>query len=132
MQNIVPSENEQVNKLQLEWREQYAEGAALHAKLKLVDEGVRYEYAQRILELDQLTQEIWRKLDYFKDNGVLPEEPKEKEKVDNATRTTVDLIQRRNTLRSYISKANKGKKPKEHIPKWEIELKEVEELMNGR
>lgn len=98
----------------------------------LVDDATRYEHAKRIIELDQLTQAIWRKLDHFKHNGVLPEAPKVKEAVDLSTLNPMQLIQRRNTLRSYISKAKKGTKPKEHIPKWEAELKEVEELINGK
>lgn len=132
MPAITATENEQVNALQKQWRDYYAEGAALHSKLVLVDEETRFAHATRILELDQLTQEIWRKIDYYRNNGVLPDEPKEKEKVDNAQRSTVDLIQRRNTLRSYISKAKNGKKPEKYIPEWEVELKEVEELINGK
>lgn len=91
----------------------------------------RAKDSNEILDLMDEVKSSWDKIDYFKEHGKLPEVPEPVAKVlsDNP----IELLMRRNTLRTYISSARKGNHPRrkpEHIPAWEAEIEQIELKLN--
>lgn len=65
----------------------------------------------------------FEKLDYFRRHGRFPEEPL---KIEVSITDPVMLINRRNALRSYISKAKAGKLGRDNMHVWEEELRQIQ------
>mgnify|MGYP000088406831 CR=1 FL=1 len=80
------------------------------------------EAAFKVLDLMDEVEEIWEKKDFLAKHGELPEYAAPG--VDEWSES--DLIKRRNTLRTYLSKAKNGKLKKENIPTWRAELDDLE------
>ncbi len=81
------------------------------------NEGTREKMCFEILDLRQSTQAGWDKLDYFDEHGKWPE-------LSNplvVMTDPIELMKRRNTLRTYISGYKSGKR-KGPIAEWEAEL----------
>lgn len=109
--------------LDQEWKPKYKEANHWFERLEFLPTAQeRKEAAFRILELMDEVEETWAKKDFIQQHGAAPDfEDHGIEALD-----TVQMIQRINTLRTYISKANKGKLSKEKIPAWEAEKAELE------
>lgn len=87
----------------------------------------RKEAAFKILDLMDEVERIWEKKEFVKRHGQAPDFPDQGiESLSVAQMTT-----RINTLRTYISKANKGILKKEKIPIWEAEKSELERRVRG-
>lgn len=71
---------------------------------------------------DDHIQPTWAKIDAISTTGRLPEEKPKVELTDDP----VELIKRRNALRSYISRCKTGKMNPDSLPIWEQELAEIE------
>lgn len=97
-------------------------------KLHHLNEEARRKAALQILDDWDEIEDLRRQQENFQETGQLPGEELKVEV--NTEDNTTQLIKRRNTLRTYISKAKAGKKPVKHIPKWEAEILEIERKLN--
>ena len=109
-----------------EWKKLYKEASFLQQKLLSLDKEPRRLAALKILELFDDITDIWDRLKHFDDTGTLPEE---RHSMDIKLTSKEDLLKRRNTLRTYISKARAGIKPTDRIAGWEMEIKQIEKLL---
>lgn len=87
----------------------------------------RKEAAFKILDLMDEVERIWEEKDFIKKHGQSPDFPDQ----GIESLTIAQMTTRINTLRTYISKANKGKLNKEKIPAWEAEKAELERRVRG-
>jgi hypothetical protein len=87
----------------------------------------RKEAAFKILDLMDEVERIWDEKEFVRKHGQRPDFPDQ----GIESLTTAQMVTRINTLRSYISKANKGKLKKERIPEWEAEKAELERRVRG-
>lgn len=109
-----------------EWAPLYKEANFLFIELEHeTDEDKRKEMAFRILDLMDEVQQLWDKADFVKKYGQLPNF--DKSGIDNLSES--QMTKRIHTLRTYISKARKGKLKKDRIPEWEAEKKELENAL---
>lgn len=111
-----------------EWKPLYKQAMYRRAQLREeMSEDERKENAFEVLNLMDQVQEIWEKKDFLKKYGHLPEFG------NNGVEelTTVQRLTRIRTIRTYISKAKKGKLNAERIPEWEAEIIELERGING-
>ncbi|MDN3688684.1 AAA family ATPase [Cyclobacterium jeungdonense] len=109
-----------------EWAPLYKEANFLFIELEHeTDEDKRKEMAFQILDLMDQVQELWDKADFVKKYGQLPDF--DKSGIENLSEA--QMTKRINTLRTYISKAKKGKLKAEKIPEWEAEKKELENAL---
>lgn len=72
--------------------------------------------------------ELQSSIDHYDNNGILKPELVLKEVIAN---DPVKLLRRQNTLRSYISHAKAGRKPKEKIQDWIKELIEIQNKLKN-
>lgn len=91
------------------------------------DQEKRKEIAFHVLNLMDEVQKIWDARDFRKKFGQLPNfDSRGIEQL-----SVEQMATRIRTLRTYISKANKGILNKDRIPEWEAEMKELEMKMRN-
>ena len=106
-----------------EWKPLYKEANYYFAQLDVVKtDEERLELCEKILDQMDEVEQLWKKRDFVKQYGVSPDY----EFQGMESMTIPQLITRRNTLRSYISKSKKGILNSEKLPEWEAEIAEVE------
>ena len=111
-----------------EWKPLYKEANHYFERLEfLPTEEERKEAAFRILYLMDQVEQIWQKKEYVQKYGKIPDFPDQ----GIESLTVAQMVSRINTLRSYISKANKGILKKEKIADWEAEKTELERRVRG-
>lgn len=111
-----------------EWKPLYRE--AMYRRQSLTEEmsdAERKEIAFEVLNLMDEVQKIWEKKDFLRKHGSLPEF--ENPGLDGLS--LQQMMTRRNTLRSYLSKAKKGQLKSDKIPEWEAEIQELERRIKG-
>jgi len=115
--------NPSTDPLKEEWAPLYKEANFLFIELEHEkDDDKREQMTFRILDLMDQVQGLWDKSDFIKQHGHAP----------NFNSAGIDDLseaqksKRINTLRTYISKAKKGKLKAERIPEWESEKQELE------
>jgi hypothetical protein len=114
--------------LDQEWKPKYKEANHWFERLEfLPTEEERKTAAFRILDLMDEVEQVWQKKDFVQKFGQVPDFADQ----GIEALTTAQMVTRINTLRSYISKANKGKLSKEKIPIWEAEKSELERRVRG-
>lgn len=114
--------------LDQEWKPKYKEANHWFERLEfLPTEEERKAAAFRILDLMDEVEQVWQKKDFVQKFGQVPEFADQ----GIEALTTAQMVTRINTLRSYISKANKGKLSKDKIPTWEAEKTELERRVRG-
>lgn len=127
---IVNQAAETIEELHLnqEWKPLYKEASFYHSELSPDNsEEENRKLAFKILETMDEVEKIWKERDFVRQYGVKPDfEFQGLESLSPAK-----LLNRRNTLRTYISKANKGKLNAEKVPEWEAQLAEVEKLLKS-
>jgi hypothetical protein len=107
-----------------QWKPLYKEAHYFHSQLEHIEDSEkRKEYAFKILDLMDQVEELWRKNDFLKVHGQLPNY--ENQGMEDLT--PEQMFTRIRTIRSYISKAKKGKLNAEKIPEWENEIAELEQ-----
>lgn len=114
--------------LDQEWKPLFKEAMYRRSQLReeMSDEE-RKEISFEVLNLMDQVQEIWQKKDFLRKYGQMPDfEDKGMDAM-----TPLQMITRIRTLRTYISKANKGKLKAENIPGWEAEIQELERRVKG-
>jgi hypothetical protein len=128
---VLPKEvPKEIEALEKEWRKYYKEASFLHQTLAYMptDEERRLA-ALTILDNMDKAQEIWDKLDFYKEHGYLPKEIEAKVSFQSSLSS---LFKRRNTLRTYISKF-KGKADKvEKLKDWQSELLEIQQIIEEK
>lgn len=87
----------------------------------------RKEAAFKILDLMDQVERIWEEKEFIKRHGQSPDFPDQ----GIESLTIAQMTTRINTLRTYISKAKKGKLNKDKIPEWEAEKTELERRVRG-
>lgn len=119
-----------------EWKPLYQEMQLHRHRIRDVsDKNERGQLAMRILELEGLCNFWWERRDYYQINGVMmPEE-------DNTPDPFVDmnqLVKKRNTLRTYVSRYKKKCKDqpdnagyRNKLDDYTQQLKEIEEQIDG-
>lgn len=107
---------------QKEWRAWYAEMKYLQARLDDPgkDDEYRLQLALKIVALDEQVRESWRKIAYWRKYGAWPGKPAVNYDAENMNAS--DLIRRRNTVRTYISKFGEDTQKQEKVKAWEAEL----------
>jgi hypothetical protein len=114
--------------LDQEWKPKYKEANHYFERLEFLQtEEERKEAAFKILDLMDEVEQLWKKKDFVQKYGESPDF--EDQGIESLT--VAQMVQRINTLRSYISKANKGKLSKDKIPNWESEKAELERRVRG-
>lgn len=116
-------ETMELAQLATEWKPLYKEANHYFETIGYLQSAEeRKAAAFKILDLMDEVSRIWEKKDFLEAHGQLPEFNYQGiEQLSPAQAAT-----RINTLRTYISKANKGKLNKDNIPKWEAEKLELE------
>jgi hypothetical protein len=105
----------------------YKEMSHLHSQLTLLKTAEeRSGPALRILDIDEQLRSIWAKLDYYEVNKKLPDEPKVPS-LENMSMK--ELVTRRNTLRTYLSRTAEGAGKDDDIATWKMELGKIEKLI---
>ena len=98
----------------------FKEQSDLHSKLDATErEDDRRELCLQILKLDKQVSSGWDNLDYYKEHGCFKPVSVKPEL------TPVELVKRRNTLRSYVSR----EKNEEKLAAFKLELEQVEEAL---
>ncbi len=119
-----------INDLEKEWKDLYKICNHKKSSLSLsMDPRERAELCLYIVEtFPNKIHPIWDKLDHYKKHGQLPEESI----IQVKSLDPVSLVTRRNSLRSYITKANKGHKylKPESVPAWQAEIEAIEGKLN--
>lgn len=111
-----------------EWKPKYKEANHYFERLEFLQtEEERKEAAFRILDLMDEVEKIWKKKDFIRQFGTSPDFPDQ----GIEALSTAQMVTRINTLRSYISKAKKGKLSRDKIPTWEAEKIELERRVRG-
>lgn len=112
--------------LNREWKPRYKEAAYYHSELsEAKSEEENRKLAFQILDTMDEVEALWKKRDFVRQYGVKPDF----EFQGLSSLTPTQLLNRRNTLRSYVSKAKKGKLNAEKVPEWDAEIAAVEKLM---
>ena len=120
---------EKVRKLTVEKDAIYKEMSFLHSQLELYKtDKERGAAALRVLDLDDQVKSIWKKLDYYEVHGKLPSEPEIPEVKNMAP---AEMMQRRNSLRSYISRTPKGTGKDDEIEAWIKEREQLDKLLEA-
>jgi predicted kinase len=119
--------NTSVDPLKEEWSPMFKEANFLFIELDHEEnEEKREQMVFRILDLMDQVQDLWEKADFIKEHGHAPNfNSAGIEDMSDAQRS-----KRINTLRTYISKAKKGKLKAEKIPEWEAEKLELEKHLS--
>lgn len=121
-------ETMELAKLASEWKPLYKEANHYFETIGYLQSAEdRKEAAFKILDLMDEVSRIWARKDFLETHGQLPQF--ESQGIEQLT--PVQISTRINTLRTYISKANKGKLNADNIPKWEAEKAELERRMKG-
>tara|TARA_R110002096_G_scaffold129211_7_gene277922 strand:+ start:3837 stop:4466 length:630 start_codon:yes stop_codon:yes gene_type:complete len=71
-------------------------------------------------------EELWRIINYYKANGVLLPSKYSKDAAPMEEKTKVELVKRRNNVRTYISKHRNNPKKIRQVADWEKELEDIE------
>lgn len=105
------------------WKPLYKEANYIFSQLDFeTDEEKRKEMTFKILDLMDQVQEMWYQKDFLEKHGELPNF-----QWQGIDQLTIDQMATRiRTLRTYISKANKGKLNSDRIPEWKAEMEELE------
>lgn len=99
----------------------FKEQSSLHSQLDTIEsEQERTPICLKILELDKQVSAGWEALDYYKANGTFKKAPDKKEM------TVIEMVKRRNTLRSYVSR----EKNPEKLFAYKLELFTIEEALS--
>lgn len=116
------------HQLDEEWKPLYKEASYRFTEIRedMSDEE-RQELAFEVLNLMDEVEKSWKKKDFLKKHGAMPEFSS----LGMENLTVPQMMTRRGTLRTYISKARKSEKNLEKIPEWEIEIEELERRMKG-
>lgn len=111
-----------------EWKPIYKTANFKHSQITInqTDEE-RKAIAFEILDMMDEVEQLWEKKRFVKQYGVMPDYQFQ----GLESMTELELSKRRNTLRTYISKAKKGTLKAEKIPGWESEIAEIERRMRG-
>jgi shikimate kinase len=119
---------EEEDDLDEKWKPVYKEANHFFSMLEFEqDTKKRKEIAFHILDLMDQVQEVWEAKDFKKKHGQLPNF--ESQGIEQLT--IEQMATRIRTLRTYITKANKGQLKKERIPEWEAEMKDLERRIKG-
>lgn len=119
---------EEEDDLDEKWKPVYKEANHFFSMLEFEqDTEKRKEIAFHILDLMDQVQEVWEAKDFKKKHGQLPNF--ESQGIEQLT--VEQMATRIRTLRTYITKANKGKLKKERIPEWEAEMQDLERRIKG-
>lgn len=84
----------------------YKEACTIHAALTGMPEDEREKAAFQLLDLWDMIQQAWAKIDYWREHKHLPGPPKTDE-TKKSDMNILDLITREKTLQTYISKYKK-------------------------
>ncbi|WP_143017147.1 hypothetical protein [Catalinimonas alkaloidigena] len=118
---------EAVQALQVEWKDLYKISNHLRLKLPLiVRQQDRAPLCREIRSHFDRIHDLWTQLDYYRAHGELPPNLKE---VTVAIEDRAQLERRRNTLRTYLSRARNGTRPSDKVPAWEAELRSIEKKL---
>ncbi|UZR95941.1 hypothetical protein [Chondrinema litorale] len=117
---------EDVKELDEKWKQLYKEASFLQQKLLNYSETERMAAAFIILDYFDEIHDIWDDLKTFENTGALPRRDKKSFEMTDLQ----SLLRRRNTLRTYLSKAKKGRLSKENIAEWEEEIRQIEKLIS--
>ncbi|MFN3802185.1 hypothetical protein [Belliella pelovolcani] len=111
-----------------EWKTLYKEAAYYHTQLDHITDPIeRRDAAFKILDLMDEVEKLWAKRDFIQQYGQLPTfEDHGIESLDPR-----QMSKRISTVRTYISKARKGKLNAEKIPTWEAEIQELERRLQS-
>jgi hypothetical protein len=124
VQQAAASKEEMI--LDEEWKDMYKQANHLFEQIGHVqDQERRKQMAFAILDLMDKVEEMWQKKDFIRNFGHYPA-------FDNAGIDTLTIDQvatRIRTIRTYISKARKGKLDASKIPAWELEILELEKKL---
>jgi hypothetical protein len=122
----LPDEGKQ---LQRNWKAWYAEMKYLQARLDDAgkDDDYRLQLALKIVDLDENIREAWRAISFWRKYGELP--GKAKVDIELAQMPVPKLINRRNNLRTYLSRTSDTEENKEKITAWRNELNEIEKIL---
>lgn len=111
-----------------QWKPSYKEANHYFETIGfLPTEEERKEAAFKILDLMDQVEKIWEEKEFIKRHGQSPDFPDQ----GIESLTIAQMTTRINTLRTYISKAKKGKLNKDKIPEWEAEKTELERRVRG-
>jgi uncharacterized coiled-coil DUF342 family protein len=101
-----PSVPKEIAELEKKWREHYASADALHRDLlQTATKAKRKQMALEVVQNMDMVRDIWYRIQYWRENGVLY-----KEQVDvvvQAEETLLDTINKVRNLPTYITKAKK-------------------------
>ncbi|AWW31842.1 hypothetical protein DN752_17835 [Echinicola strongylocentroti] len=114
--------------LKEKWLPLYSKASMVFGQLDLIeDDGKRKQACFEVLDLMDRVSEVWQEADFVKVHGKKPEY------IDQGMddMTPEQMSKRIRTLRTYISKAKKGKLKKENIPTWEAEKAELERRVSA-
>lgn len=99
----------------------------LHSTLEfLPTDQDRKDVAEEIEKLSESIDSAWKKLDYFRDHGKLPEPKVKVEKFDS-----ISLLQHRNNLRSQVSKLKRKEGTTEKIDELLAQIQEINDKLNA-
>jgi hypothetical protein len=118
----VPATREELL-LDEQWKPLFKEAHYYHSQLEHIEDvEKRKVMAFKILDLMDQVEDLWRQNDFLKAHGQLPNYDR-----PGVEQMTVEqMFTRIRTVRSYISKAKKGKLNPDKIPEWESEIAELE------
>lgn len=143
---VAPTEDE-VKKLEKQWRIHYKHAAFNHSELVHLAEHYKEFIVNGIPLPKEMVEKlgknaktvvdtfkddinpIWAKLDHFKKTGTLPEPPKSA--VVQLPDNPVELMKMKQNLRTYISKAKKGTKFNKTLAEMEAEMVEIDNKLNS-
>jgi len=118
----VPASREEML-LDEQWKPLFKEAHYYHSQLEHIEDvEKRKAQAFKILDLMDRVEDLWSQNNFLKVHGQLPNY--ENPGVDDLS--PEQMFTRIRTIRSYISKAKKGKLNAAKIPEWETEMAELE------
>lgn len=110
------------------WKPLYKEANAHFSDLRHArSDKQRKELAYKVLDLMDQVSDLWAQKDYYLANKTLLKHVQPKVDALDAEQ----LSRRRNTLRTYISKAKKSPEKQAQIPEWEAEILTITNLLKN-
>lgn len=117
----------EVKRLEDEKLRLFKRAAQLHARLKLIaTKKERYTTALEILWLMNRNQQIWKMLDFYHENGTLPNF-----EVKDPVHAMADMIRRQSTLRTYVSRYKDKPQYADRYKRYRQELADLEQKINA-
>ncbi|MEM6297365.1 MAG: hypothetical protein AAF740_01620 [Bacteroidota bacterium] len=114
-----------IQSLERTWKTTYKEIAKDFYRLGDLSDHERSRACLKITSLlrNQIAPQ-WKKIDYWRETGILPEGEVSYERPDAAT--TVEKMKRLKNLRVYISEAERGKRGDKKLEEWKAERDQLE------